>query len=93
MKSVPGSALLITNRLNTLGKMKKEEKRVLLVFGITAFCWIFQNLINSLFDGKVLNDTNIAMTGGILMFLYLLILNEVNFCWTGNTPNDFLMGY
>ncbi len=69
MKSVPGSELLITNRLLALGKMKKEEKRVLMVFALTSFCWIFQNLINSFFDGKVLNDTNIAMTGGILMFL------------------------
>lgn len=69
MKSVPGSELLITNRLLALGKMKKEEKRVLMVFAITSFCWIFQNLLNSFFDSKVLNDTNIAMTGGILMFL------------------------
>ncbi len=69
MKSVPGSELLITHRLNALGKMKKEEKRVLIVFAITSFCWIFQNPLNSFFDGKVLNDTNIAMTGGILMFL------------------------
>ncbi len=69
MKSVPGSELLIVNRLDALGEMKKEEKRVLLVFAATSFCWIFQNLINSFFDGKVLNDTNIAMTGGLLMFL------------------------
>jgi sodium-dependent dicarboxylate transporter 2/3/5 len=49
--------------------MKKEEKLTLLVFGLTSFFWIFQQGINSLFGADIFNDTNIAVTGGVLMFL------------------------
>lgn len=69
MSTVPGSEMLIQNKLAALGSMKKEEKRVLMVFALTSFFWIFQNPINSFIGAEVFNDTNIAMTGGILMFL------------------------
>ncbi|NJN41502.1 MAG: DASS family sodium-coupled anion symporter [Flammeovirgaceae bacterium] len=69
MSKVEGSELLIKRKLDALGTMKKEEKRVLAVFGLTSFCWIFQNPLNSFIGSEVFNDTNIAMTGGILMFL------------------------
>jgi solute carrier family 13 (sodium-dependent dicarboxylate transporter), member 2/3/5 len=69
MKSIPGANLLITEKLESLGKLRSTEIKVLVVFSLTAAAWILQQLINSLFDNNVLNDTNIAMAGGILMFI------------------------
>lgn len=69
LPKIEGSDLLIANKLRELGPMRKEEKLTLLVFGLTSLFWIFQQGINSLFGGDIFNDTNIAVTGGVLMFL------------------------
>lgn len=67
---VQGSGELIAGRLAALGRIRREEKSVLAIFGITSFFWIFQEVLNALVFGKeVLNDTNVAMMGGLLMFL------------------------
>lgn len=67
---VKGSDELIRNKLLELGAMTKEEKRVLTIFALTSFFWIFQQPINTYVFGKdILNDTNIAMTGGLMMFV------------------------
>lgn len=62
-----------------LGKMGKEEKLVLLVFGLTSFFWIFQQAFNSVLQQKVFNDTNIAMAGGLLMFLIPVDIGKKTF--------------
>ena len=50
------------------GKMTTVEKRVLLIFGLTAFFWITRTLLwQRLIPG--LDDTIIAITGAVLMFL------------------------
>jgi sodium-dependent dicarboxylate transporter 2/3/5 len=69
LASIQGSDQLIRMRLKELGKMKKEEKLVLIIFSITSFFWIFQQLLNSIIGKEVFNDTNIAMAGGLLTFL------------------------
>jgi solute carrier family 13 (sodium-dependent dicarboxylate transporter), member 2/3/5 len=69
LPKVPGSEELITGKLAELGSMKKEEKLTLLVFSFTSFFWIFQQALNSLIGQDVFNDTNIAVTGGVMMFL------------------------
>ena len=69
LKSVEGSAELIRNKLAELGPMSTMEKRVLVVFGITCFFWIFRQWINKLAGGNYLDDTSIAIGGGVLMFL------------------------
>jgi len=69
LPKIEGSEMLIANKLKELGPMKKEERLTLLVFGLTSFFWIFQQPVNSLFAADVFNDTNIAVTGGALMFL------------------------
>lgn len=68
LSSIAGSDELIKNKLQELGQMKKEEKLVTLIFGITSFFWIFQQLFNTLLEQKIFNDTNIAIAGGLLMF-------------------------
>ncbi len=69
LKKIEGSDQLLNARLTVLGPMKKSEKLVLLVFSITAFLWMFQQLINSLLAWDFLNDTTIAICGGVLMFI------------------------
>ncbi len=66
---IDGSKEIIENQLSKLGKMSKEEKLVSFVFGLTAFGWIFKNIINNALGIDVLSDTVTAMSGGILMFL------------------------
>lgn len=69
LPKIPGSDQLLQTRLAALGPLKKGEKLVLVVFSITAFLWMFQQLINSLLAWDFLNDTTIAVFGGVLMFI------------------------
>ncbi len=70
IKNVKGTDELIKSKLSDMGNMRKEEKLVLIIFAVTSFLWIFQQAINTyLFDKDILNDTNIAMAGGLMMFL------------------------
>lgn len=69
LKSIEGSSALIASKLKDLGILSKEEKRVLAIFGITCFFWIFRQNLNGLIGKNILDDTTIAMAGGILMFI------------------------
>lgn len=77
--TVAGSEVLISNKLKELGPMRKEEKLTLMVFCITSFFWIFQQGLNSLIGKDVFNDTNISVTGGVLMFLVPINFKEDKF--------------
>lgn len=69
LKQLAGSKTLIAEKLRALGTMSPAEKRVALVFGLTAFGWIFQTNINHWLGEKYLDNTIVAMLGGILMFV------------------------
>jgi len=69
LPKIEGSEDLIANRLKELGAFRKEEKLTLAVFSITSFFWIFQQGLNSVIGHEVFNDTNIGVTGGVMMFL------------------------
>jgi sodium-dependent dicarboxylate transporter 2/3/5 len=69
LPEIPGSKKLIHDKLVGLGKLSKEEKRVLVIFSITCFFWIFRQNLNKLIGKNFLDDTTIAMAGGVLMFL------------------------
>jgi solute carrier family 13 (sodium-dependent dicarboxylate transporter), member 2/3/5 len=69
IKKVRGSDQLINGKLHQLGKLRREEKFVMAIFVVTCLLWVFQQPINLLFGKDVLNDTNVAMTGGLLMFV------------------------
>lgn len=79
LTSIEGSAELIQSKLKALGAVSKEEKRVMIIFGITCFLWIFRQNINGLIGSNLLDDTTIAMTGGILMFLTPIDLKNSEF--------------
>ncbi|WP_209329072.1 SLC13 family permease [Lunatimonas salinarum] len=66
---IAGSDHVIQEQLRNLGPISKAEVRVSLVLVATALCWILREPLNLLFQTTLLNDTIIAMTGGICMFL------------------------
>lgn len=69
LQQISGADALIKNRLTDLGPMRTEEKLVLAIFTLTSLSWIFQQPFNLLLGSELLNDTNIGMAGGALMFL------------------------
>jgi sodium-dependent dicarboxylate transporter 2/3/5 len=79
LKHIEGSEHLITTKLAELGPISGKEKLVLTIFLLTSFLWIFQEAINIILARRVLNDTNVAMFGGILMFLVPGDLSKMNF--------------
>ncbi len=79
LKKIHGSDVLIKNKLKELGNVRKEEKLVMMIFGITSSLWIFQQAINLLIGKEMLNDTNIAMMGGSLMFVVPSSLKKFKF--------------
>ncbi|HYC85477.1 MAG TPA: DASS family sodium-coupled anion symporter [Chryseosolibacter sp.] len=70
LQHIQGSRELIRDRLRELGPLRAEEKKVLAIFFATSLMWIFQQYLNRAVIGReVFTDTNIAMCGGLLMFL------------------------
>ncbi len=62
------SRAIIDGELEKLGPLSAKEKRVLLIFGITVFLWIFRTLINKLIPNLALSDTIISMGAAIVLF-------------------------
>jgi sodium-dependent dicarboxylate transporter 2/3/5 len=70
LKKVAGTDELLSEKLKELGPVSKTEKRVMAIFLLTSILWIFQQPMNEfIFGEELLNDTNVAMLGGLLMFL------------------------
>ena len=67
-KQFPGGKAEIKRLLNELGKISREEKTVLAVFVLTAFCWITRSFLLQKFIPN-LDDTIIAMAAGIALFI------------------------
>ncbi|MFN7187076.1 MAG: SLC13 family permease, partial [Cyclobacteriaceae bacterium] len=70
---------LITEKLRDLGPLRTGEQRVLIIFALTSLCWILQQPLNLLVGRDMLNDTNIAMSGGMLMFIVPVNLRQMEF--------------
>lgn len=79
LKKVKGTDQLLSEKLRSLGPVSRTEKRVLSVFVLTSMMWILQEVINSLLATPVLNDANVAMIGGMLMFLVPSDLRKMEF--------------
>ncbi len=64
-----GTQELISHEMEKLGSLKGGEKRVLIVFIITALLWVFRTSINKTLDTNVLTDTGIAMVAALAFYL------------------------
>lgn len=68
MDNKPAEDLGIKEKKEALGTLSTNEKRVLAIFCFTAFCWISRTyLLNNFIP--LLNDTIIAVIGGLLLFI------------------------
>jgi solute carrier family 13 (sodium-dependent dicarboxylate transporter), member 2/3/5 len=67
LKELPGGVQLIAQELKKLGDLSIAEKRVAIVFAVTAFLWIVRPLIGYLIPE--ISDAGIAIAAGISLFL------------------------
>ncbi|MDG3582902.1 MULTISPECIES: SLC13 family permease [Galbibacter] len=67
-KKFPGGKEEIQRLLHELGPMKPEEKTVLGLFILTAFCWITRSFLLQHIISNI-DDTIIAITAGLLLFI------------------------
>lgn len=65
----------LIDKIKGLGVMNSKQKKTLAVFSTVCLLWIFKGFIHSVVDIKILNDTSIAISGGILLF-FLKVLDE-----------------
>ncbi len=77
MEELAGGKELFERTLQSLGSISNAEKKVAVVFVITAFLWITRPLYESLVPG--LSDTGIAMTAALSFFLIPVRGEEKNF--------------
>ena len=86
------SASVIDSQLKDLGKMSLAEKRVALIFVCTALTWILRGTINNLLETNLLNDSVIAIAGGILMFIMPVNLKKAEFLLDWNYTSKLPWG-
>ena len=67
-KASPETSEKLKQMLKDLGRMTNEQKKVAVIFSITAFCWIFRKVLDDLPGLDFLEDAVIAMIGGISLF-------------------------
>ncbi len=78
MDSIPGGGDLIEERLQKLGPMGKGERRVLTVFGLTAFLWIIRSFFITPYLPMV-GDATIGIAMAVLLFMTPIDLNQGEF--------------
>lgn len=66
---LPGARAAIADALEAMGPPSTAEKRVGLVFALTAFLWISRPLLTNWFPGLLLSDTGIAIACALLLFI------------------------
>ena len=91
LKKVPGGRDLINDELRQMGRMNAGERWTALVFGLTAFAWIFQKQISGIFpEPKFITDATIAMIGASVLFLIPINLRKSVFVmdwhWASKMP-------
>ncbi|MFY0630210.1 MAG: DASS family sodium-coupled anion symporter [Flavobacteriaceae bacterium] len=86
------SANVISDELKKLGKISKEERRVLTIFSITVFLWITRTLINNIFPGLKLSDTIISLIGALSLFAIPMNFQKGNFVLHWNDTSKLAWG-
>jgi anion transporter len=64
---VAGAAELFRSEIAKLGAWSVPEKRVAIVFVVTAFAWVFRTILDDYIPG--LNDTSIAILAALVLFV------------------------
>lgn len=84
---IEGVQELFIEKWHSLGKIDRAQKLVMLIFATTVLTWIFATPLNEWLGQKIFNNTNIAMGGGLLMFLVPVSLksNEFILSWSSTS--------
>lgn len=61
-------AKVVDTEIQRLGPITTAEKRVMVIFVLTALCWMFRTLLNEILPLQ-LDDTGIAIMAGVALFL------------------------
>lgn len=69
LDKLQASSDIIKVELQNLGKIKKGEKLVLVIFVLTALSWILRAQLNEWFPTIKLTDTTIAMVAAVALFV------------------------
>ncbi len=83
---------VINSELQKLGKISGKEKRVLTIFGITVFLWVFRTLINKLIPGLALSDTVISIMAAVSLFAIPFSLKKGNYIIHWNDTEKLAWG-
>ena len=86
------SANLISEEITKLGKITKEEKRVLTIFAITVFLWITRTIINNIIPELKLSDTIISLIGAVSLFAIPMSFKKGNFILEWNDTSKLAWG-
>jgi len=82
----------LNSMLKELGPMSNEEKKVIVVFLITAFFWIFRQLIDNLPGLALLDDSVIAISGAVSLFFIKEKTNKNKLLIWDDVQNGFPWG-
>ena len=82
----------LNSMLKELGPMSNEEKKVIVVFLITAFFWIFRQLIDNLPGLALLDDSVIAISGAVSLFFIKERRNKNKLLIWDDVQNGFPWG-
>ncbi len=83
---------IIDAEILKLGNMTPKEKRVLTIFGITVFLWIFRSVINSIIPNLDLSDTMISIFGALALFTIPFNLKTGDFILQWNDTHKLAWG-
>lgn len=70
---------VIQEELEKLGPIQKTEKRVLIIFVITMFLWIFRTYVNAYVPFITLSDAGISMLAAFTLFAFPFQFNKGDF--------------
>jgi len=87
---IPGASDVIAREVDDLGPITPQEKRVIVVFAVTALLWITRPLLNGALPGLSLSDPAIALFGALALFLIPADLENrvflMNWQWAKKLP-------
>ncbi|ABI57278.1 SLC13 family permease [Alkalilimnicola ehrlichii MLHE-1] len=68
-QTMEGITELIATQRKSLGRIGRGERRVAIIFALTALAWVSRPLLQQVWPWGVLSDAGIALTAGVALFL------------------------
>jgi sodium-dependent dicarboxylate transporter 2/3/5 len=91
-RRIPGAAELIAGRAGKLGPISTGEKRIAVLFCITALAWVTRPWIAGVMPGMTIDDTVIAMAAAVAAFIIPVNLKKRVFLMDWATARQLPFG-